>query len=64
MYALLFTFKPIIENFTGLYIEITSPGYNEFIIMFIIIVTSVLSGIIPALRAYSLSLSDGLIVKS
>ena len=64
MYALLFTFKPIIENFTGLYIEITSPGYNEFIIMFIIIVASVLSGIIPALRAYSLSLSDGLIVKS
>jgi putative ABC transport system permease protein len=64
MYALLFTFKPIIEKFTGLYIEITSPGNNEFIIMLIIILASIISGIIPALRAYSLSLSDGLIVKS
>ena len=64
MYALLFTFKSIIEKFTGLYIEITSPGNNEFIIMLIIILASIISGVIPALRAYSLSLSDGLIVKS
>ena len=63
LYSILFLVQPFIENLTGLYMDITLPGRNEIILMITIVGAAILAGIIPALRAYRTSLSDGLMIR-
>ncbi|MEE2998348.1 MAG: FtsX-like permease family protein [Pseudomonadota bacterium] len=63
LYGTLFLIQPHIENLTGLYMEITAPQWNEIILMISIVVGAFLAGIVPALRAYRTSLSDGLMIR-
>jgi len=63
LYGILFLIHPHIENFTGLYLEITGPEWNETILMISIVGTAFLAGIVPAFRAYKTSLSDGLMIR-
>jgi|TARA_B100001758_G_C18407662_1_gene613252 putative ABC transport system permease protein len=63
LYSTLFIIQPFIENLTGLYLDITLPKWNEIILMVTIMGAAVLAGIIPALRAYRTSLSDGLMIR-
>lgn len=63
LYSILFLIQPFIENLTGLYMDITLPGWNEIKFMVMIMGAAVLAGIIPALRAYKTSLSDGLMIR-
>ena len=63
LYGILFLIQPYIENLTGLYLEITAPQWNEIILMISIVVGAFLAGIVPALRAYRTSLSDGLMIR-
>jgi putative ABC transport system permease protein len=63
LYSILFLIQPFVESLTGLYIDITLPERNEIILMVTIVAASILAGIIPALRAYRTSLSDGLMIR-
>jgi len=63
LYSILFLIQPFVESLTGLYINITLPERNEIILMVTIVAASILAGIIPALRAYRTSLSDGLMIR-
>ena len=55
--------QPFLENITGLFIEIATPSSREIVILGIILMASIVAGIIPAIRAYLASLSDGLMIK-
>jgi putative ABC transport system permease protein len=48
----------------GLYIEIAGLAAREWLILGSIIVTAFVVGGIPALRAYRMSLADGMSVRS
>ena len=63
LYGCLFLLKPLIENLTGLYIEIVVPDWNEIALLFTIVIAGFLASILPAIRAYKKSLSDGLMIR-
>lgn len=63
LYGCLFLLKPLIENLTGLYIEIVVPDWNEIVLLFTIVIAGFLASILPAIRAYKKSLSDGLMIR-
>lgn len=54
---------PMIEQATGLFLVLSWPGLQEIIYLAIILVGGLLAGIIPAVRAYKMSLSDGLTIR-
>lgn len=63
LYALLALTWTWIEKVSGLYLQFSSPGQQEYIYLLIIVFGGILAGGIPALRAYRLSVSDGLTVR-
>ena len=63
VYGAILLVQPFIESLTGLYIEISTPGWREFLTIAAILGASILAGILPAIRAYLTSLSDGLMIK-
>lgn len=64
MFSLLYVFNPLIEREFGLVIGLANISNTEFIYLAIVFGASFISGIIPALKAYSNSLQDGLTVKN
>ena len=63
LYVCLIFIRPMIENLTGLFIEIVVPDWNEIALLFVIVIAGFLAGIFPAIRAYKKSLSDGLMIR-
>ena len=63
LYLGLFVSRPILEAYFGLFIPINPPSYKEIIILAGIVLTGMLMGIIPALRAYRQSLADGMTLR-
>lgn len=63
VYGAMALLQPFIENVTGLYIEIAMPNFREILMLVGILFASIVAGIIPAIRAYLTSLSDGLMIK-
>ena len=63
VYGVMTLLQPFIENITGLYIEVAMPSFTEWLIVIAIVFASIVAGIIPAIRAYLTSLSDGLMIK-
>ena len=63
LYMALFILQPILETNYGLFIPINSLSYEEFIILGGVLLTGILMGIIPALKAYSQSLADGMTIR-
>jgi putative ABC transport system permease protein len=59
----LFVAQPWIDKAYGLYIPITAPTSYELSLLGCIIAAGILAGLLPALRAYRLSLSDGMMVR-
>ncbi|MFK5981210.1 MAG: FtsX-like permease family protein [Rhizobiaceae bacterium] len=64
LYALLGLTWAWIEKTTGLYLQFEAPGQQEMVYLLIIVFGGILAGIIPAFRAYRMSVSDGLTVRS
>lgn len=64
LYLALFIIRPYIDSEYGLYIEIAGLSIRELTTLFFISVAGFIVGIIPALRAYSLSLADGMLVRN
>ena len=63
LYLALFVSQPILEAYFGLFIPINPPSNRDIIILGGILLTAMLMGIIPALRAYYQSLADGMTIR-
>ena len=63
LYLALFVSQPILEAYFGLFIPINLPTNRDIIILGGILLTAMLMGIIPALRAYHQSLADGMTIR-
>lgn len=63
MYGLLFAIQPVLQEYLGLHIAITLPGFFELMLVGGIIVLATILGAVPAWRAYKNSLADGLTVR-
>jgi len=63
LYLALFVSQPILEAYFGLFIPINLPSNRDIIILGGILLTAMLMGIIPALKAYHQSLADGMTIR-
>jgi putative ABC transport system permease protein len=63
-YLGLVAFRPLIDREYGLYIAIDPPTWGEMTMLCTIVLAGVLAGFIPAIRAYRLSLADGMTVRT
>ena len=64
LYAGLFVAQPVIDSAFGLFLPIDAPAMREIVVLLTVIVAGAIVSIIPALRAYRLSLADGMMVRS
>ncbi len=63
LYFALWLLRPAIDARFGLYIGIEPPGWGELAALAAIVAAGCLAGLVPALRAYRLSLADGITVR-
>lgn len=63
MYSILYVLQPIIENEFGIYIAITLPGWIGQTYLMVIVAGGFLVGLLPAWKAYSNALHDGLSIR-
>lgn len=64
IYAGLAILQSYIDSFYGLYIAIEPPAKSELVSLIAIIAAGVLAGLLPAIRAYRLSLADGMTIRN
>lgn len=64
LYGVLGILQPVIDRMYGLYLSIDPPTYREWFTLGAIVVAGFLAGLVPALRAYRLSLADGMTVRT
>ena len=62
-YAGLWLARPAIDRMYGLHLAIDPPTWGEIGTLAAIVVAGVLAGLVPAVRAYRLSLADGMTVR-
>jgi putative ABC transport system permease protein len=64
LYLALLALRPEIDARFGLYLAIDPPQLNEVLTLGAIVAAGCIAGLLPAWRAYRLSLADGMTVKS
>ena len=64
LYVGLFIAQPMIDSAFGLFLPIRAPAGREMLVLFAVIVAGAAVSLIPALRAYRLSLADGMMVRT
>jgi putative ABC transport system permease protein len=64
LYGALFALQPYIDRAYGLYIAIAPLKGSELITLGMVALAGVMAGLLPALRAYRLSVADGMTVRS
>ena len=64
LYAGLWAVQPVVDNAFGLYLPIEGPGKREMLTLLAVVAAGAIVSFLPALRAYRLSLADGMMVKS
>jgi putative ABC transport system permease protein len=63
LYVGLFIGQPLIDNAFGIWLPIDAPAMREVWILLGVVIAGAIVGMVPALRAYRLSLADGMMVK-
>lgn len=64
LYAGLVVAQPIIDSAFGLFIPIDPPAAREGLVILAVVAAGAIVSFIPALRAYRLSLADGMMVRT
>lgn len=64
LYASLFLLAPFIDSTYGLDLQIDPPTLREWTTLAAIVAAGLLAGLLPALRAYRLSVADGMTVRT
>lgn len=64
LYLALLVLQPAIDARYGLFIAITPPTPDEWLTLAAIVAAGCLAGFLPALRAYRLSLADGMTIRT
>jgi putative ABC transport system permease protein len=64
LYAALLLLQPYVDTVYGLHLPIDPPNRAELATLGAIAVAGCLAGLLPALRAYRLSLADGMTVRT
>lgn len=64
LYGVLVIVRPLVDAYFGLYIEVGWPSSREAAALGAVVVAGLAAGLVPALRAYRLSVSDGMMVKT
>jgi putative ABC transport system permease protein len=63
IYFGLWIMQDAITQFAGIYVPITAPSWNEAIFVSAIFAGALIGGIVPAIRAYQISLTEGLAMR-
>jgi putative ABC transport system permease protein len=63
LYAVLAVLRPLIDTRFGLYLAIDPPGGRELAMLAAVVAAGLIAGLLPAWRAYRLSLADGMTVR-
>lgn len=63
LYAGLVVAQPLIDSAFGLWLPIEAPTFRELWVLLGVVAASVIVSLLPALRAYRLSLADGMMVR-
>jgi len=63
LYIGLFIAQPLIDSAFGLFIPIEPPSLRELWVLLGVVAAGAIVSLIPALRAYRLSLADGMLVR-
>ena len=64
LYGALIVAQPLIDTAFGLYLTIEPPALRELFVLLGVVAASAIVSLIPALRAYRLSLADGMMVRT
>ncbi|MEP0960251.1 MAG: ABC transporter permease [Roseobacter sp.] len=64
LYVGLFIAQPIVDSAFGLWLPIQAPTLREVWVLLCVIAASAIVSMVPALRAYRMSLSDGMMVRN
>lgn len=64
LYAVLAVAQPLIDGAFGLFLPIEPPAAREFVVLVWVVAASAIVSLIPALRAYRMSLADGMMVRT
>jgi putative ABC transport system permease protein len=64
LYAALALLRPWVDATYGLNLDIDAPTQREWLMLGTIVVAGFLAGLLPAMRAYRLSLADGMTVRT
>jgi putative ABC transport system permease protein len=64
LYGALAVLRPWVDRVYGLQLNIDPPTGSEWMALGAIVVAGIVAGLIPALRAYRLSLADGMTVRT
>lgn len=64
LYAGLWVAQPLVDSAFGLYLPIDAPAQREILTLLAVVFAGAIVSLLPALRAYRLSLADGMMVKS
>ncbi|MDX2155373.1 MAG: ABC transporter permease [Hyphomicrobiaceae bacterium] len=62
-YGGLLVARPLIDRLYGLHLAIDPPTWNEIATLCAIVLAGIVTGLAPAIRAYRLSLADGMTVR-
>jgi putative ABC transport system permease protein len=64
LYLALLGLQPVIDKWFGLYIPLAAPSSYEWSLLSGILAAGIVAGLLPAFRAYRLSLADGMMVRT
>ena len=63
LYLILFSAQPLLQIRLGLFLPLTPPGIQDYIVLAAINLAGMLMGVLPAFRAYRHSLADGMTMR-
>lgn len=64
LYAGLAVAQPVIDSAFGLFLPINPPAVREFLVLLAVVAAGAIVSLVPALRAYRISLADGMLVRT